>query len=116
MVRDRGMGRWLVAGGLLALLISFCWFLAVVVWGTPETLDLETAGFLCLFLPLFYFASGIPIPAALLGSLCGVGCAFLPRRLHLWQQWIVLLILINLAFFICLTAHVPLPSGPFEAM
>jgi hypothetical protein len=120
MVAGRNIIGWAIFGWVGGLTVGLLWSILFGLYCYFEFglfPDFAALGF-ALLLPLMVFlASNAFLIAGLLGSVCGVICAFFPTVMRPWKLRVALLAMIHLAFLIFYYfGGLQKLSTPFDAM
>ena len=104
MVYRRNIIGWAIFGWLLALTICSLWLLLFLVlywcYEGHQFPDLEELWVLFLETLTLVLGAYVWLIAGLLGFVSGVICAFLPKGMQPWKQWLALVTMIHVAFLI----------------
>jgi len=106
----RRIGRWAAVGALAGYFVPFLWLLFLVLRQGDLSGASDMAPTLFLLFFVVYTATGLCIVGIAFGVGCGLACAWLPKRLWLWQRQAIFTTLILLTGPVC---YYMTPLWPF---
>jgi hypothetical protein len=107
MVRGLQVRGRLVGGALLSVALLNLWVPVINCFEAHPALTIREFFATFWMFSAILFATGALHIAALLGSACGLACAFLPAAVRLWPRSMILVVMVHMLLFLYYRAGFP---------